>query len=299
MNLSRISSALQFELRHQQDRFFGKKMMQNSIHAAPDFMVIGAAKSGTTSLFQYLAQHSDIIAPQEKELKYFGMGRQSKGLNNYLENFPLKVDKGNKITFEASPTYLHIKKSPKHIVQLFPNMKFIAILRDPVKRAFSHWNGRHSGYLINKNAHLGESRSFEEAVYQELNEIDKVPMTFRYLEKGKYAEQIKEWYKYFSPQQICLLDFQDLKVDLKGLLKEMTDFLEIPFSYNEFNEADQSLSGHIFTKDQTNEKELKRYNVTSYSQKLDAKIETELRTYFQPFDDELLKLVNKKFSWMK
>lgn len=107
-------------------------------------MIIGAAKAGTTSLFQYLCQHPNIVSPNTKELKYFRMSRQKNGLKWYLSNFPLKNEKKKKLTFEATPTYLYKgQKSAKPIAKLWPEIKCIAILRDPVKRAFSQWNARH------------------------------------------------------------------------------------------------------------------------------------------------------------
>src|SRR5699024_1535416 len=126
--------------RQQQEYWLGKQIINNSNHTSPNFMIIGAAKSGTTSLFQYLAQHPSIVPSAKKEIKYFGMSNQIKGLRWYLNHFPKKNKVKNKLTFEATPTYLYrAKQSPKQIVKVFPDIKFIALLRDPMKRAFSHW----------------------------------------------------------------------------------------------------------------------------------------------------------------
>lgn len=296
--VNRVENKIIRVFRVQEEQFFGQKIIQNSAHASPDFMIIGAAKSGTTSLFQYLAQHPQIIEPSIKEIKYFSMNAAIKGLKHYLTYFPLKKIKENKLTFEATPTYLFLPKVPDQIARLYPNMKFIAILRDPVKRAFSHWNSRNDDSFTEHRSLMHDNRSFEEAVWAELNNKDRVPPPSQYLAKGEYSTQIKNWYRHFPKENILLLDFDDLKNNVKSLLKEVTTFLEIPYSYTEFQESDQRINGHIFTKDEPSKNEIKTYNTTPYKTKITVEMQELLRHHFQPFDEELLKITGKKFGWM-
>jgi hypothetical protein len=93
--------------RQQEEYWLGDQIIKNSKHAAPDFMIIGTAKAGTTSLFQYLAQHPDIIPSKTKELFYFGTANQWRGLRWYLTNLPLKEEAENKLIFEATLGYLY------------------------------------------------------------------------------------------------------------------------------------------------------------------------------------------------
>src|SRR5699024_10225288 len=107
--INRIKNKSEQILRYQEELLLGKKIIKSRLHTCPDFMIIGAEKAGTTSLFQYLAKHPDIVPSKEKELLYFS-ARQSMGLKWYLHNFPLKVDLNGRLTYEGSPSYLYYKK---------------------------------------------------------------------------------------------------------------------------------------------------------------------------------------------
>lgn len=293
-----IGNKLTRMLRAKEEYFFGQKIIKNSVHSSPDFMLIGAAKSGTTSLFQHLAQHPQIIAPQTKEVKYFSMNDAVKGLNYYLTNFPLKKEKGNKLSFDATPTYLFLPKVPSQIARLYPNMKFIVILRDPVKRAFSHWNSRSDDSFTEHRSFMYDVRTFEEVVLEEMNNREQVPSAYQYIAKGEYAPQLKNWYKYFPKENILLLDFDDLKNDVKSLLNKVTDFLEIPFSYSDFQESDQKINGVIFTKDTQTDNTIKTYNTTPYKTKISLEMQELLRKHYQSFDEELRQITGREFGWM-
>ncbi len=111
-------------------RFFGK---QGSL---PDFMIIGAPKCGTTSLFEYLCGHPNVARPRRKEIHYFDE-RFERGLAWYRRHFPL-VEKPQ-ITGEATTAYLFAKNTPARAAALVPDAKLIAVLRDPVRRVISHY----------------------------------------------------------------------------------------------------------------------------------------------------------------
>lgn len=297
MLINRIRTKINRTIRLQEERIFGQRIIKNSIYEAPDFMVIGAAKSGTTSLYQYLAQHPNLVPSAEKELQYFGMLRREKGLRWYLSNFPCKGIK-DKIFFEATPNYLYRERSPKQIAKLFPQMKFIVILRDPVKRAFSHWNSHHDFSFTENRTELKDERSFEEAIHQEQNDLDNVPLAYRYLAKGTYSTQLERWYQYFPKENILLLEFEELKENVKELLGKVIKFLSIPPVYEDFIEIDKAIIGQVFTKDEENEKEIKRYNITPYKEELNKETEKLLKAYFLPYDKELVVLTGQKFYWM-
>jgi len=112
----------------------------------PDFIIIGAKKSGASSVYFYLSQHPQILASYNKEVHYFD-GRLIPGIDNYEKgdrwycgHFPLlKNISANQKTFEASPLYIFNPISPGRIIDLIPQVKIIALLRNQAERAISHY----------------------------------------------------------------------------------------------------------------------------------------------------------------
>src|SRR3954470_20343881 len=110
MLLKRIKYGFHYRLRKLEEYYFGRAIIKNSKRKSPDFMIIGVAKAGTTSLFQYLSHHPAIMVPDVKEPKYFD-NKQEFGLRWYLRNFPSKKEAEGKLTFEASASYLYKRQS--------------------------------------------------------------------------------------------------------------------------------------------------------------------------------------------
>ena len=122
-----------------------------------DFLVIGAARSGTTSLAAYLRSHPSIYLPLEKETCFFSDNdRYNKGVDWYLQSYFHCRKSENKIIGEATPAYMLFKYIPERIFSTTPNTKLIAILRNPIYRAYSH-------YRFAKRLGI-ESRDFNEAI---------------------------------------------------------------------------------------------------------------------------------------
>lgn len=122
----------------------------------PHFLIIGAARSGTTSLYSYLVEHPRVVAAAKKELHFFDL-RFPNGPAWYRDQFPsLSPDT---ITGEASPYYLFHSHVPKRVFKLLPHVKLIVLLRNPVDRAYSHY------YHAVK--HGIETLPFERAIEQE------------------------------------------------------------------------------------------------------------------------------------
>ncbi|MFO7955055.1 sulfotransferase family protein [Thioalkalivibrio sp.] len=112
----------------------------------PDFIIIGAQKSGTTSLYAYLSQHPQLFPSSTKEVHFFDGGLDpsvdtfKKGMPWYRAHFPLRKNMGaNQRTFEASPLYIFNPLAPERIANVVPNVKIIALLRNPTERAISHF----------------------------------------------------------------------------------------------------------------------------------------------------------------
>ena len=142
----------------------------------PDFIIIGAQKSGTTSLYDLISKHPGVMPPRHKELHYFSTSKYGWGTRWYRLNFPTKLEKRilkkklhhQVITGEATPNYILHPNTKKRIKNLIPKAKIIVILRNPVDRAYSHYNHNVRRKL--------ENLSFEEAIQEKRfeGEEDKI-----------------------------------------------------------------------------------------------------------------------------
>jgi len=210
----------------------------------PNFFIVGAAKAGTTSLYEYLRGHPDIFMACPKEVNYFSYD-DLKGQNLYYDYYKVKHLQKYRRLFakavnkpaigEASVSYLFYQSVPERIKSLIPCAKIIIILRDPVERAFSHYlmdwrlgyvNVDFKKIFLNKNAH-----KFHNLYYQQ------------YILLGLYYDQVKRYLDVFGNDRVRVFFFEDLKSNTDSLMKSIFDFLHIdpgftPLSkqwYNTFN----------------------------------------------------------------
>jgi hypothetical protein len=191
----------------------------------PNFLIVGAPKSGTTSLARYLADHPDAWVVPEKELRFFDQ-HYDLGRDWYRDRFAAAGSE--QAIGEATPTYLINARAPARIAETLPDVRLIAILRNPVDRAYSHyWHWRER---------LGETRSFEQVVEDELagkaNGSDPIwrpeaPETFPYLGYGRYAPQLENLARHFPPERILVLLFEDLTERPAEVFGEVCRFLGI------------------------------------------------------------------------
>jgi hypothetical protein len=208
--------------------------------AMPNFIVIGAQKSGTSSMFAYLKQHPQIIRPIFKELYYFDRHYQ-RGLRWYGCNFPARStiarrnDRYGKphLTFEATATYIFDAQVPSRIAKDIETRKFIVLLRDPVDRAISaYWHARRMGR---------ETRSLSEALKIDLEYFDAEidfekgrgpkpagsPPRPTYLRRGIYHEAVSRWHRVFSPGNLLVLQSEFMFAEPTAVMKQVFEFLEI------------------------------------------------------------------------
>jgi hypothetical protein len=203
--------------------------------ALPDFLIIGAQKSGTTSLYDLLSQHPHVERAALKELNYFDRYFE-KGIEWYRSQFPLpKPNEERKlITGEATPDYLFYPDAAKRAAQVVPQARLIVLLRNPVDRAYSHYH-----HQIRKGR---ETLSFEEAIEAEQarlrGEIDKMPedelptssnrKRFLYLSRGLYVDQLLRWSEFFAKDQMLVLKSEDFYKNTLQTLKVIQDYLGLP-----------------------------------------------------------------------
>lgn len=193
MNLTK--SACKLVKRGLQKTNTEKFYIRLSDRKAPDFLIIGAMKSGTTSLFHYLRNHSQIASADDKELYFFSFNYKY-GVFSYLKHFPYKKQIDSKLVFETSATYLHDPESALKIKKVLPSVKLICILRDPIERAISHFNfySNKSSAFVLENPLDYEQRSIEEAFEDDLEGREK-RMIFKYCNFGLYGKQLKKYYE--------------------------------------------------------------------------------------------------------
>jgi Sulfotransferase domain len=208
------------------------------VRTLPDFLIIGAQKSGTTFLYQLLVQHPHVKPAFAKEVHYFDLNFR-KGDNWYRSYFPLqKRNSSTYITGEASPYYLFHPHAPRRASAVVPDAKLVVLLRNPVDRAYSHY--QHQVKRVGGEAR--ETLPFEEAIEAEekilSREVDKMLQdefyassghrTRSYLSRGIYIDQLLLWSSFFRREQMLVLKSEDLFNDTTNALERVLDLLEMP-----------------------------------------------------------------------
>jgi hypothetical protein len=270
-----------------------KKLIKSGIYpifkSQPDFLIIGAQKAGTTALYRYLSQHPQILQNNTwKEIHYFDKSENyAKGFGWYLGHFPSKFKKKRKLTCDATPSYLYFQYVPKLIKQDLGNIQMIAVLRDPVARAYSSWQMHHS-FVNNSNEHLkaiADQRSFATAIEQELNpEFNPAKYPYNYIDRGKYVEQLENYYNYFDRESILILNIEQFCDNLESVLNRVCDFLKIENFHQDkiydFYNQKHNVGKYKYSKNPDNE----------------ATIEL-LKAYFEPFNEKLYALLGNRYNW--
>ena len=177
---------------------------------------VGAQKAATSYLYKLLEQHTEICFSEIKEMHFFDSdSNYKKGINSFNKLF--ESDANTKYLADFTPAYLPTEKALSRISKHFKEQaKLIVILRDPVKRAFSHYNMN-----INQGR---ENRPFEKMVAEE---IKKEQAMTTILGRGKYAEQLDTLFKYFDSEQVLVLSFDDFTKDTPKAVTEILNFLQL------------------------------------------------------------------------
>jgi Sulfotransferase domain len=181
-----------------------------------DFLIVGAQKSGSTSLRAFLGEQEKDIFVLNRELHFWnrkGQYQDGAGLNAYLENFA--EAKPNQIKGEKSPSYLVSQEAPERIHKHFPKVKIIAILRNPIDRAYSaYWHGRRVGAIES-------STTFGEAVRN--YKVNQGKPYGDMVTAGFYSQQIARYLNFFPLKQLHVISFESTLTqsgdELHGVLK--------------------------------------------------------------------------------
>lgn len=268
--------------------------LTSPIRLLPDFLIIGAQKGGTTSLYNYLQDQPCIGSASTKEVHFFDR-RFTKSLAWYQGHFPTRIEKyyaqrlsgQTFLTGEATPCYLFHPHAPSRVATVLPDVKLIVLLRNPVDRAYSQY--------YHAVDHGFETLSFEEAIECEeeraARERENILrdehhynidyMERSYLTRGKYVEQLQAWMTVFPREQFLILKSEEFYAEPATTLKRVLAFLNVP-------EAEIQMEG----------KEFKQYNNYTYS-RMDASLRKRLIAYFEPYNARLYDYVGINMGWDK
>ena len=203
----------------------------------PDFLIVGAQKSGTTSLHRYLTRHPQVREGILKEVHFFdggieeGVDAHGLGPGWYRSHFPLRSElRPGQQVFEASPAYLFHPLAAERIAALMPRAKLVAILRDPTDRALSH-------YFHNVRPNRGGLEPLALAEALEAEEARLAPLiaagdygarafrAYSYKARGRYLEQLERYWAQFGRESLLVLRAEDLFEDPAGLMRRLFEFL--------------------------------------------------------------------------
>ena len=257
------------------------------LRVLPDFFVIGAVRSGTTSLFHYLGQHPCIESSAYDEIGYFDDNFHL-GLSWYKSLFPTKFTKnkiknkhGKFLTYDVTPFYIYNPLVAKRILESFPNAKIISNLRNPIDRAYSN-------YII-AFQEGDTTKTFEEVIHIAMDELKKNKSKLNdnaylvnvhyenILARGFYADQLKIWYEFFPKDQLLMVSSEALANNTNNSLNKIFNFLDL----SDFKINDTT-----------------RKNKREYSpMKKDTR--NLLIEFYKPHNEKLYRLIGRNFDWDK
>lgn len=264
-----------------------QRLLTGRFRALPDYLILGAQKAGTTTIYDNLLKHPAVQPSSIKEVHFFD-NNWHRGSHWYQAHFPVRssapaAGDARKITGEGSPYYLYHPHVPLRVKELIPTAKLIVVLRNPVDRAYSHYQ-----HEVRKGR---ETLPFEKAVELEperlageWEKIKKDPgyisfalQHFSYLTRGSYAEQLERWFKVFPRDQFLILSSDELNQEFATTFERLLVFLGL---------SPKELASP------------KRSNVGTY-QKMSDKTRERLLELFQSQNQDLENLLGRKFGWDK
>jgi hypothetical protein len=198
------------------------------VSPALDFVVIGAQKGGTTTLFEHLRRHPDLCLPADKEAPFFNRPELfSRGVDHLFGTyFPHPLPEG-KLLGTVTPQYMCIAGCAERLASAFPSARLMAILRDPVDRAYSHYR-----MAVRRGM---EERSFNDAIAAMLADdraIDAArtskALADTYVAWGEYGRVLSDYRDRFPAEQLLVTYTDDLEQDPAGVIAAMHGFLGVP-----------------------------------------------------------------------
>ena len=266
-------------------REFAERRTTASERALPGLIVLGAQKAGTTSLHSFLGQHPDLIPPFRKEVHFFDGGKSpdsddfAKGEEFYRSYFPerARMERGQ-LTFEASPLYLSNPLVPDRIAGLLPEVKLIAILRNPTDRAVSHY--KHERQRGKEDLPLIDAlRAEETRIGPALAKGDYKNLDYArkcYKHRGLYAEQLERYFAAVGRDRVLVLESDRFFAKPHETLTDVYNYIGV----DDFHNPDVAPR-----------------NVATISVRPDAEAIAYLDEWFKPHNERLFDLLGERFDW--
>jgi hypothetical protein len=254
-------------------------------HLLPDFIIIGAARSGTTHLLGQLNAHPNVLEGPA-ETHFFDSHRYTYGLGWYRLRFPANKARREAygsgrhpvLTGESSPSYLSYPNAPARVARGVPGAKLLVLLREPARRAASHW-----AWCLRQ---CGETRSFEAAVEAEIGApgdtagmripVDKRVNDPLVVRRGIYQPQLERWRTHFPDSQIMVIQSERWFGDAPGVMAEVCDFLELP----RLAELPRVMR-----------------NRNKPHEPFDEAVIARLQEFYRPYNEELADYLDMEFDW--
>jgi len=259
--------------------------MTASSRPLPDFLIIGAPRSGTTSLYHYLMSHPDISPPLKKEIGYFSL-RYQKGEQWYRHHFPVK--KKNELTGEASPGYIYHPEAAKRIREVVPDAKIVAVLRDPVDRCYSgFWQQCVRDRSVISRYDVSKFRRIITSYFDTLDDdclyASNKYDSLNHITRGCYVSYLEPYYNLFGYDNMCVVCTEDLRNDPMSVLSRIAKFLGVSSDW--YVDVNCMYNRHV------NQPYL-------YDGKNDEVID-RLRKFYEPFNHKLYRMIGQTFTWNK
>ena len=188
------------------------------------FMICGTQKGGTTALSNYLQEHPQVHIPDRKEIHFFDNDKRNWDKPPYwLYHRTQHKSKPGQLWGDATPITMWWNPAPKRIYNYNPNMKMIVCLRNPISRAYSHWNME---YTRGK-----ENLTFDEALIEEHDRSKKAlpdqDRRYSYIDRGYYGHQLRRLWRYFGNDNVLVIRQEDLLKKPRNTLDRVCSHLEI------------------------------------------------------------------------
>lgn len=277
-----------------------RKLAQNlKIEKLPTFFIVGAQKSGTTFLANFLNLHLSLQSSPIKETDFFTKDiLYNQGLDyykTYFKCFPFQQ------TFDASVNYMYTPQVAKRLYEYQPDTKIIILMRNPIERAFSAWNMFERFYYDRKEIVIkdyfnslnepaksdgiafleqAEFPRFNECIKKSLAQFALKPNTFSepgILERGLYMSQINNLLQFFEKEQLLFIPYDDLINDFENIVTTTSNFLGVKLDANKAAKAEK--------------------NTGNYQRRYDKSTESLLKSFYKTENEALENFLNRSLNW--